>query len=184
MWYRISQQNIGGGAIKAAPLLPVNGGGDPMNTEEVFAPQTSGYESLNSELRYLLEEMGQTLEDYFEMTADQQKELWEILVKRPHHLGGNETPDDVDAGFYGDQFTSSNNRRHSPFHHSPESTTIEEQLEGSRHQNNNVEPINMQSQAAQTGKPIQTGIGQPAFFASGKGAALFMGDLPANQTLI
>ena len=62
--------------------------------------------------------------------------------------------------------------------------TIEEQLDGSRHQNNNVEPINMQSQAAQTGKAIQTGIGQPAAFASGKGAALFMGDLPATQTLI
>ena len=39
-------------------------------------------------------------------------------------------------------------------------------------------------EAAQTGKAVQTGIGQPAAFASGKGAALFMGDLPANQTLI
>lgn len=183
MWYRISQNNIGGGAIKAAPLLPTNDGGNPF-AEETFIPQHNGYENLNQELRLLLEEMNQTLEDYYEMSADQQKELWEILVKRPHHIGGNETPSDVDGGSYGDQLTSSNNRRQSPFHHAPENTPIEEQLEGSRHQNNNVEPISMQSQAAQTGKSLQTGIGQPAAFASGKGAALFMGDLPANQTLI
>jgi hypothetical protein len=176
MWYRISQNNIGGGAIKAAPLLPTNDGGNPF-AEETFIPQHNGYENLNQELRLLLQEMNQTLEDYYEMSADQQKELWEILVKRPHHIGGNETPSDVDGG-------ANNNRRLSPYHHAPENTSIEEQLEGSRHQNNNVEPINMQSQAAQTGKPLQTGIGQPAAFASGKGAALFMGDLPANQTLI
>jgi len=183
MWYRLSQQNIGGGAIKAAPFLPVNDGGNPFQ-EETFIPQNNGYESLNTELRFLLEEMGQTLEEYYEMSAEQQKELWEILVKRPHHIGGSEASDDASSGNYGDQLSSNAQRRHSPFHHAPENTTIEEQLDGSRHQNNNVEPINMQSQAAQTGKPLQTGIGQPAAFASGKGAALFMGDLPSTQTLI
>ena len=183
MWYRLSQQNIGGGAIKAAPFLPVNDGGNPF-AEETFIPQNNGYESLNTELRFILEEMGQTLEEYYEMSADQQKELWEILVKRPHHIGGSEASDDASSGNYGDQLSSNAQRRHSPFHRAPENTTIEEQLDGSRHQNNNVEPINMQSQAAQTGKAIQTGIGQPAAFASGKGAALFMGDLPATQTLI
>lgn len=184
MWYRISQQNIGGGAIKAAPLLPVNDGGDPMNDVETFIPQHNGYESLNTELGFLLEQMNMTLEHYYEMTAAQQKELWEILVKRPHHIGGSESPEDSNSGTFGDQMSSNYQRRQSPFHHAPENTTMEEQLEGSRHQNNNIEPINMQSQAAQTGKPLQTGIGQPAAFASGKGAALFMGDLPANQTLI
>ena len=38
MWYRLSQQNIGGGAIKAAPLLPVNDGGNPFE-EETFTSQ-------------------------------------------------------------------------------------------------------------------------------------------------
>jgi hypothetical protein len=184
MWYRLSQQNIGGGAIKAAPLLPVNDGGNPLEQVETYIPQYSGYEALNTELRFLLEEMGQTLENYYEMSADQQKELWDILVKRPHHIGGSESNGELQSGSFGDQLSSNSQRRHSPYHHAPENTTIEEQLDGSRHENNNVEPINMQSQAAQTGKPIQTGIGQPAAFASGKGAALFMGDLPANQTLI
>jgi len=183
MWYRLSQQTIGGGAIKAAPLLPVNNGGNPFE-EETFIPQNNGYESLNTELRFLLEEMGQTLEEYYEMSADQQKELWEILVKRPHHIGGSESNGESQSGSYGDQLSSNAQRRHSPFHRAPENTTIEEQLDGSRHQNNNVDPINMQTQAAQTGKAIQTGIGQPSAFASGKGAALFMGDLPATQTLI
>ena len=183
MWYRLSQQNIGGGAIKAAPFLPINDGGNPFE-EETFIPQNNGYESLNTELRFILEEMGQTLEEYYEMSSDQQKELWELLVKRPHHIGGSEAPDDSSSGNYGDQLSSSSQRRHSPFHHSPENTTIEEQLDGSRHQNNNIDPINMQTQAAQTGKAVQTGIGQPAAFASGKGAALFMGDLPSTLTLI
>lgn len=183
MWYRLSQQNIGGGAIKAAPLLPVNNGGNPFE-EDTFIPQHNGYEALNTELKFLLQEMGQTLEDYYEMSSDQQKDLWEILVKRPHHIGGSEASDDAESGTFGDQMSSNSHRRQSPFHHAPENTSMEEQLEGSRHQNNNVEPINMQTQAAQTGKAIQTGIGQPAAFASGKGAALFMGDLPANQTLI
>ena len=66
MWYRLSQQNIGGGAIKATPFLPVNDGGNPF-AEETFIPQNSGYESLNTELRFVLEEMGQTLEEYYEM---------------------------------------------------------------------------------------------------------------------
>lgn len=57
MWYRLSQQTIGGGAIKAAPLLPVNNGGNPFE-EETFIPQKTGYDSLNTELRFLLEEMG------------------------------------------------------------------------------------------------------------------------------
>jgi hypothetical protein len=183
MWYRLSQQTIGGGAIKAAPLLPVNNGGNPFE-EETFIPQKTGYDSLNTELRFLLEEMGQTLEEYYEMSSDQQKELWEILVKRPHHIGGSESNGESQSGSYGDQLSSNSQRRHSPFHHAPENTTIEEQLDGSRHQNNNVDPINMQTQAAQTGKAVQTGIGQPAAFASGKGAALFMGDLPSTLTLI
>jgi hypothetical protein len=184
MWYRTSQQNIGGGAIKTAPFLPTNDGGNPLEQMESFVPQHTGYESLNTELRFILKEMGKELEHYYEMSADQQKELWEILIKRPHHIGGSEASDDASSGNYGDQMASSSQRRHSPFHHAPENTTIEEQLDGSRHQNNNVDPINMQTQAAQTGKAIQTGIGQPAAFASGKGAALFMGDLPSTQTLI
>ena len=183
MWYRLSQQTIGGGAIKAAPLLPVNNGGNPFE-EETFIPQKTGYDSLNTELKFILEEMGQTLEEYYEMSSDQQKELWEILVKRPHHIGGSESNGESQSGSYGDQLSSSSQRRHSPFHHAPENTTIEEQLDGSRHQNNNIDPINMQTQAAQTGKAVQTGIGQPAAFASGKGAALFMGDLPSTLTLI
>ena len=157
MWYRLSQQNIGGGAIKTAPFLPTTDGGNPFE-EEAFIPQNNGYESLNTELRFLLEEMGQTLQEYYEMSADQQKELWEILVKRPHHINGSEASDNASSGNYGDQLSSNSQRRHSPFHHTPENTTIEEQLDGSRHQNNNVDPINMQTQATQTGKAIQTGI--------------------------
>ena len=183
MWYKISQ-NIGGGAIKSAPLLPTASGENVMQVEEPYVPNHKNFEGLNSELRLLLKRMNKTIEDYYEMTMDQQKELWDILVYRPHHIGGSETDSDTDSGVYGDQFTANNNRRQSPYHADPTNTTMEEQLRSSHHDTLNVEPINMQAQSAQQGKAIQTGIGQPAAFASGKGAALFMGDLPANQTLI
>ena len=117
-------------------------------------------------------------------SSDQQKELWDILVERPHHIGGSEASDDSNSGTFGDQMSSNSHRRQSPFHPDPTNTTIEEQLKGSHHDTLNHPVVNMQSQSAQQGKAVQTGIGQPAAFASGKGAALFMGDLPANQTLI
>ena len=51
MWYKISQ-NIGGGAIKSAPLLPTASGENVMQGEEPYVPNHKNFEGLNSELRF------------------------------------------------------------------------------------------------------------------------------------
>jgi len=186
MWYRIKKAQFGGGAIKSTPLLPVSSEQIEQELQEEIkdSAEFKNYDELNEALKVILEDMNQTLEDYYEMSADQQKELWEILIKKPHHIGGSASLSDSDSSSHGDQLSSNSQRRLSPFHDSPENTTIEEQLDGSRHQNSNVTPINKQSSEAGNGVLLQTGIGSPSFFASSKSNPLFTGDLPSARTLI
>jgi hypothetical protein len=186
MWYRIKKAQFGGGAIKSTPLLPVSSEQIEQEPQEELkdSPEFQNYDELNEALKMILEEMGQTLEEYYEMSVEQQRELWELLIKKPHHIGGSESLTDRDLNSYGDQLSSNSQRRLSPFHDSPENTTIEEQLDGSRHQNSNVTPINKQSSEAGNGVLLQTGIGSPSFFASSKSNPLFTGDLPSARTLI
>ena len=186
MWYRIKKAQFGGGAIKSTPLLPVSSEQIEQELQEEIkdSAEFKNYDELNEALKVILEDMNQTLEDYYEMSADQQKELWEILIKKPHHIGGSASLSDSDSNSHGDQLSSNSQRRLSPFHDSPENTTIEEQLDGSRHQNSNVTPINKQSSEAGNGVLLQTGIGSPSFFASSKSNPLFTGDLPSARTLI
>jgi len=183
MWYRIKKAQFGGGVVKATPLLPVSSGQIKQEPEEELKDSTEfdNFDELNEALKMILEDMGQTLEEYYEMSAAQQKELWELLIRKPHHIGGSESLTDRASG---DQLSSNSQRRLSPFHDSPENTTIEEQLDGSRHQNSNVDPINKQSSEAGNGVILQTGIGSPSFFASSKSNPLFTGDLPSARTLI
>lgn len=183
MWYRFKKANIGGGAIKSTPLLPVSSQDNQKESQELKdTPDYKNYDETNQELLLLLEQMGQTLEDYYEMSRDQQKELWDILVYRPHHIGGNETLSDVDTSIFGDQLASEMNRMKSPYHDIDES--MEEKLEGSRHRNNNVEPLNKQSQEAGNGILLQTGLSNSSFFQQGQSGAAFKGDLPSARTLI
>ena len=186
MWYRIKKAQFGGGAIKSTPLLPVSSEQIEQEPQEELkdSAEFKNYDELNAALKLILEDMNQTLEDYYEMSADQQKELWELLIRKPHHIGGSASLSDSDSSSHGDQLSSNSQRRLSPFHDSPENTTIEEQLDGSRHQNSNVTPINKQSSEAGNGVLLQTGIGSLSFFGSSKSNPLFTGDLPSARTLI
>lgn len=186
MWYRIKKAQFGGGVVKATPLLPVSNQQIEQEPQEELkdSAEFNNYDELNDALQIILEDMGKTLDEYYEMSMEQQKELWDLLIKKPHHIGGSASLDGSDSSSQGDQLSSNSQRRLSPFHDSPENTTIEEQLDGSRHQKWNVDPINKQSSEAGNGILLQTGIGSPSFFASSKSNPLFTGDLPSARTLI
>ena len=170
MWYRIKKAQFGGGVVKATPLLPVSSGQIDQELQEELkdSPEFKNYDEINEDLISILEEMGQTLQDYYEMSMEQQKELWELLIKRPHQVV--------------DQEASKRNRLKSPYHDSY--ITIEQALEASRDSAINVDPINKQSSEVGNGILLQTGIGTPSFFASSKSNPLFDGDLPSARTLI
>jgi hypothetical protein len=112
--------------------------------------------------------MGQTLDDYYEMSMEQQKELWELLITRPHQVV--------------DQEASKRNRLKSPYHDA--NITTEEALEASRDSAINVNPINMQSKEAGNGILLQTGLSNSSFFQQGQSGAAFKGDAPSARTLI
>jgi len=170
MWYRIKKAQFGGGVVKSTPLLPVSNQKIEQEPQEKLkdSPEFKNYDELNEDLLTILEEMGQTLEEYYEMSMEQQKELWDLLIKRPHQVV--------------DQEASKRNRLKSPYHDA--FITIETALEASRDSAINVDPINKQSSEAGNGNILQTGIGSPSFFASSKSNPLFTGDLPSARTLI
>lgn len=170
MWYRIKKAQFGGGVVKSTPLLPVSNQQIEQEPQEELkdSPEFKNYDELNEDLLTILEEMGQTLEEYYEMSMEQQKELWDLLIKRPHQVV--------------DQEASKRNRLKSPYHDA--FITTEAALEASRDSAINVDPINKQSSEAGNGIILQTGIGSPSFFASSKSNPLFTGDLPSARTLI
>jgi hypothetical protein len=175
MWYKIARGMIGGGAIKAAPLLPISQYEGQLEAAQYeVKEQHNTYEKFNQELKFLLEQMGKTIEDFQEMAEEEQKELWDILVFRPHHIGGAETNGDVASGVYGDQLASNMARMQSPYH-DYFATNLEGLLEGSRHFNNNVDPINMQKLEKAQGAMLVRGIPQ---YNSGKPTE--REDLPSN----
>ena len=174
MWYKIARENIGGGVTKFAPMKPVNDGINPLEVKEQFVKQITGLEQFNSELLFLLEKMGKTIEDYYEMSAEEHKHLWDILVYRPHHIGGSEAFGDSSTGTYGDQMSGDANRMQSAYH-DYDMTNTEGRLESSRHRNNIIEPINMQTYEKSQGEMLIRGIPQ---YNSGK--IVEREDVPSN----
>ena len=168
MWYRFKKANIGGGAIKATPLLPVTQEQASQISDKKDSPYYKNHDELNSDLLNLLQHMGKTLEEYYELSKDQQKELWEIMINRPHEVV--------------DQEASRLNRLKSPFHENI--VPLEVALEPSRESSVEVEPVNMQSQEAGNGILLQTGLSNSSFFQQGQSGAAFKGDLPSARTLI
>lgn len=168
MWYRFKKANIGGGAIKSTPLLPVSSEGIENINHKKDSPEFKNYDELNEDLLNILDEMGQTLDDYYELSRDQQKELWEIMINRPHQVV--------------DQEASRLNRLKSPFHENI--IPIELALEPSRESSVEVEPVNMQSTEAGNGILLQTGLSNSSFFQQGQSGAAFKGDAPSARTLI
>ena len=148
MWYRFKKANIGGGAIKSTPLLPVSSEGIENIYHKKDSPEFKNYDELNEDLLNILDEMGQTLDDYYELSRDQQKELWEIMINRPHQVV--------------DQEASRLNRLKSPFHENI--IPLELALEPSRESSVEIEPVNMQSTEAGNGILLQTGVSNSSFF--------------------
>ena len=133
---------------------------------------------LYDELAGILEKMGKSLDEYYSMNQDQQKEIWSLLVERPHRMN----MDNNGQFIVSPQSASIEARRHSPYHLAPEETTLEDQLEGSRQQNNNRDPQSMAS--TEKGNSFQYFKNGEGYYQASKGKQdpILFGNKPSNQT--
>ena len=133
---------------------------------------------LYDELAGILEKMGKTLDEYYQMNQEQQKEVWDLLVDRPHRM----TMDNNGSFIKSPQSASIEARRHSPFHENPEFTTMEEQLRGSQLENNNRGPQSMAS--TEKGNSFQHFKSGEGYYQAlkGKQDPILFGNKPSNQT--
>jgi len=175
MWYKQVLAQFGGG---------VNWSGEEKNDS---SPDTQidnirdvddQPDDLYDELPGILEKMGKSLEEYHQMNAQQQKEIWDLLVYRPHRMNQDDTGNFVTSP----QSASIEARRHSEHHTNPEETTMENLLEGSRQQNNNRDPQSMASKEKGNGfQHFKSGEG---YYQASKGKQdpILFGNKPSNQT--
>lgn len=173
MWYRKVVSQFGGGVDfsreeSAEPYAEIDEVQDVDN-------QPMG---LYDELAGILEKMDKSIHEYYEMSHEQQKEIWDLLVERPHRMN----QDNNGQFIVSPQSASAEARRHSPFHMPPEYTTIEEQLRGSQQFNNNVFPDD--SNAYKKGEGFQHFKNGEGYTQnqSGKQDPKLFGQLPSNQT--
>ena len=173
MWYRKVISQFGGGVdfSQSASDEPEAG----IDVVEDVDQQPMG---LYDELAGILEKMDKSIHDYYKMSHEQQKEIWDLLVERPHRMN----QDNNGQFIVSPQSASAEARRHSPYHQPPEYTTIEEQLRGSQQFNNNVFPDD--SNASKKGEGFQhfkNGEGYTQALTGKQDPKLF-GQLPSNQT--
>ena len=173
MWYRKVVSQFGGGVDfsreeSTEPYAEIDEVQDVDN-------QPMG---LYDELAGILEKMDKSIHEYYEMSHEQQKEIWDLLVERPHRMN----QDNNGQFIVSPQSASAEARRHSPFHMPPEYTTIEEQLRGSQQFNNNVFPDD--SNAYKKGEGFQHFKNGEGYTQnqSGKQDPKLFGQLPSNQT--
>jgi hypothetical protein len=173
MWYR-KVLSFGGG-VDFGKNETINDPNSEINIVKDIDNQPQG---LYDELAGILEKMNKTIDDYYNMNQEQQKEIWDLLVDRPHRMN----MDDNGSFVVSPQAAANEARRHSPYHDAPENTSIESQLEGSRQQNNNVSPAD--SNAYKKGEGflhLKNGEGYTQAL-SGKQDPRLFGQLPSNQT--
>jgi hypothetical protein len=122
--------------------------------------------------------MGKNLDEYYNMNQEQQKEIWDLLVDRPHRMN----MDDNGSFVVSPQAAANEARRHSPYHDAPEETSMENQLEGSRQQNNNRDPQSMAS--TEKGNSFQHFKSGEGYYQASKGKQdpILFGNKPSNQT--
>lgn len=178
MWYKQVLAQIGGGVIlpNQEPVDRIDAD-NHQKIDEVrdVDKQPAG---LYDELTGILKKMNKTLDDYYSMNQDQQKEIWDLLVDRPHRMN----MDNNGQFIVSPQSAASEARRHSPYHDAPENTTIENQLEGSRQQNNNRDPQSMASREKGNGfQHFKSGEGYYQAL-KGKQDPILFGNKPSNQT--
>lgn len=173
MWYRRVVSQIGGGVN-----FSQNSSDEPEAGIDIVDDVDSQPMGLYDELAGILEKMDKSIHDYYNMSHEQQKEIWDLLVERPHRMN----QDNNGQFIVSPQSASAEARRHSPYHQPPEFTTIEEQLRGSQQFNNNVFPND--SNASKKGEGFQhfkNGEGYTQALTGKQDPKLF-GQLPSNQT--
>jgi hypothetical protein len=175
MWYKQVLAQVGGG-------VNMSGENSDNNSSQPEIDEIKGVDSkpagLYDELAGILEKMGKSLDEYYQMNQEQQKEIWDLLVDRPHRMN----MDDNGNYIVSPQSAANEARRHSPYHEAPENTTIEDQLEGSRQQNNNRDPQSMASREKGNGfQHFKSGEG---YYQASKGKQdpILFGNKPSNQT--
>lgn len=167
MWYRIVKAQIGGGLVRS-------------NDSDInVIPQNEMPDELRPELVKILKDLNITEDQYCAMDDRAKKNIWDILVTKNDTNLYNSVNDSDTPGF-----DATEARRHSPYHNNPSYTTIEEQLESTRHNTVDNEPNNMlQREKGNGAMSLLNGAGA-AQYASGKGGKLFYDNLPSNQTLV
>jgi hypothetical protein len=180
MWYKQVLAQFGGGVN-----WPDEKPDQETSHQEYAEPEINKIEDVDNkpaglydELAGILEKMGKNLDDYYQMNQEQQKEIWDLLVDRPHRMN----MDDNGNYIVSPQSAANEARRHSPYHEAPENTTIESQLEGSRQQNNNRDPQSMASKEKGNGfQHFKSGEG---YYQASKGKQdpILFGNKPSNQT--
>ena len=175
MWYKQVLAQFGGG-VNFSKEQKV----DSQNNSEIDNIRDVDNEpaGLYDELSGILEKMGKTLDEYYSMNQIQQKEIWDLLVDRPHRM----TMDNTGNFIKSPQSASNEARRHSPFHDNPEETTLEEQLRGSQQENNNRDPQSMAS--TEKGNSFQHFKNGEGYYQASKGKQdpILFGNKPSNQT--
>ena len=178
MWYKQVLAQIGGGVnlSEDKPLDTI----DSTSKSKIDEIRDVDNEpaGLYDELAGILDKMGKTLDEYYNMNQEQQKEIWDLLVQRPHRMN----MDNNGQFIISPQSASTEARRHSPYHDAPEVTTLEDQLEGSRQQNNNRDPQSMAS--TEKGNSFQHFKNGEGYYQAlkGKQDPILFGNKPSNQT--
>jgi hypothetical protein len=175
MWYKQVLAQVGGGVNMSGENSDNNSSQPEIDEIEGVDNKPAG---LYDELAGILEKMGKSLDEYYQMNQEQQKEIWDLLVDRPHRMN----MDDNGNYIVSPQSAANEARRHSPYHEAPENTTIEDQLEGSRQQNNNRDPQSMASREKGNGfQHFKSGEG---YYQASKGKQdpILFGNKPSNQT--
>jgi len=179
MWYKQVLAQIGGGVNLTEETRPKDTLDSSSNNKiDEIRDVDNEPAGLYDELVGILEKMGKTLDEYYEMNQDQQKEIWNLLVDRPHRMN----MDNNGQFIVSPQSASIEARRHSPYHDAPENTTLEGQLEGSRQQNNNRDPQSMASK--EKGNSFQHFKNGEGYYQAlkGKQDPILFGNKPSNQT--
>ena len=178
MWYKQVLAQFGGG-VNWPDEKPI----DTLDSENHYKIDEirdvdNEPAGLYDELAGILDKMGKTLDEYYNMNQEQQKEIWDLLVQRPHRMN----MDNNGQFIISPQSASIEARRHSPYHDAPEVTTLEDQLEGSRQQNNNRDPQSMAS--TEKGNSFQHFKNGEGYYQAlkGKQDPILFGNKPSNQT--
>ena len=180
MWYKQVLAQFGGGVNWPDESMSQESSNQKNNEPEIYNIEDVDNKpaGLYDELAGILEKMGKNLDEYYNMNQEQQKEIWDLLVDRPHRMN----MDDNGNFVVSPQAAANEARRHSPYHDAPENTSIESQLEGSRQQNNNRDPQSMASKEKGNGfQHFKSGEG---YYQASKGKQdpILFGNKPSNQT--